>query len=191
MKPVIAQELGFDAGFGPDTPAEAAVAYVEGHEPGLSTGGRRREKADLTAGFTYKFRDAEIGSLCTTIARQLIDWASKRTSSGVERAHLRIEMESQRDSNTALYPRLRDEYAALTSGEIREWYLTGKPVSHTRPVTEKEAGYIRSLGERRQDRDPQVPGNTQRAQRICPVRNRLSRDGRLPHKPERGLGAGV
>jgi methylmalonyl-CoA mutase cobalamin-binding subunit len=147
MKPVIAQELGFDAGFGPDTPAEAAVAYVEGHEPGLSTGGRRREKADLTAGFTYKFRDAEIGSLCTTIARQLIDWASKRTSSGVERAHLRIEMESQRDSNTALYPRLRDEYAALTSGEIREWYLTGKPVSHTRPVTEKEAGYIRSLWE--------------------------------------------
>ena len=53
MKPVIAQELGFDAGFGPDTPVEAAVAYVEGQELDLSTGSRRREKADLTAGFTY------------------------------------------------------------------------------------------------------------------------------------------
>ncbi|HHT84158.1 MAG: cobalamin-dependent protein [Bacillota bacterium] len=145
MKPVIAQELGFDAGFGPDTPVEAAVAYVEGQELDLSTGSRRREKADLTAGFTYKFLDSEIGYLCTTIAQQLIDWANKHTSSGVERARLRIEMESERDSNPGLYSTLRNDYASLTSGEVKEWYLTGKHVSHTRPITEKEAGYIRSL----------------------------------------------
>ncbi len=30
MRPEMAQELGFDAGFGPDAPAEAAVDYVEG-----------------------------------------------------------------------------------------------------------------------------------------------------------------
>ncbi|HHX10508.1 MAG TPA: cobalamin-binding protein [Firmicutes bacterium] len=145
MKPVIAQELGFDAGFGPDTPVEAAVAYVEGQELDRSTGSKRREKPDLTAGFTYRFLDGEIGSLCTTIAQQLIDWANKRTSPGIERARLRVEMESARDSNPELFARLRDEYASLTSGEVKEWYLTGKPVSHTRPITEKEAGYIRSL----------------------------------------------
>ena len=32
MRPEMAQELGFDAGFGPDAPAEAAVDYVEGKE---------------------------------------------------------------------------------------------------------------------------------------------------------------
>lgn len=145
MKPVIAQELGFDAGFGPDTPVEAAVAYVEGRELDLLGGSRRQEKPDLTAGFTYKFLDSEIGSLCTAIAQQLIDWANKRTSPGIQRAQLRVEMESQRQACPEAYSRLRQEYAALSSGEVKEWYLTGKHVSHTRPITQKEAGYIRSL----------------------------------------------
>ncbi|HHY12673.1 MAG TPA: cobalamin-binding protein [Firmicutes bacterium] len=145
MKPEIAQELGFDAGFGPDTPVEVAVAYVEGEDVDLSNGSRQQTKVDLTAGFTYKFLDSEIGSLCTGIARQLICWANKRTSPGVERAHLRTAMEAERGCSPGYGQKLRSQYASLSSGEVKQWYCTGKPVSHTRPITQKEAGEIQSL----------------------------------------------
>ena len=147
MKPEIAQELGFDAGFGPDTPVKAAVAYVEGREISVSDRGGRKNKSDLTAGFNYEFLDSEIGELCTTIAEQLIHWAGQRTSPGVERAHLRDTMQSER-CGTGIYSILRDQYASLTSGDVKKWYLSGLPVSHTRLVTERETEEIQALAKR-------------------------------------------
>lgn len=145
MRPEVAQELGFDAGFGPDTPAEAAVAFVEGEEVEFSGGTRPETKADLTLGFTYKFLDKEIGDLCTEIAKQLIDWASKRTSPGIDRAQLRLEIEDARNSKSSDLQELRSKYASLSSGEVKRWYLTGEPVSHTRPLTQKEVSEIALL----------------------------------------------
>ncbi len=145
MKPEIAQELGYDAGFGPDTPVEAAVAYVEGKEIDVSTGVRNQTKVDLSAGFSYKFQDSEIGSLCKEAAQQLIDWAKKRSSPGVERAHLRAAMEAEVDPQSMYYRKLRDQYISLTSDAVKQWYLTGKPLEHTRLITEKEIKEIKSL----------------------------------------------
>lgn len=143
MRPEMAQELGFDAGFGPDTPVEASVAYVEGKEIKLTGGSRPEAKVHLTEGFTYRFLDKEIGDLCTQIAQGLIDWADKHTSPGIERAYLRLKLEdARRRGATKELETLRSKYAALTSGEVKRWYLTGEPVSHTRPLTEKEVKEI-------------------------------------------------
>ncbi len=148
IRPEIAQELGFDAGFGPDTPVEAAVAYVEGEQFDILGGNRPQTKGDLTDGFTYKFHDKEIGALCTEIAQQLIDWASKRTSPGIERAYLRIAMEDERHGNAAQWEKLRSKYASLSSGEVKRWYLTDQPVSYTRPLSEEEISEIGLLEQR-------------------------------------------
>ncbi|MGI6628290.1 MAG: cobalamin B12-binding domain-containing protein [Bacillota bacterium] len=149
MRPEMAQELGFDAGFGPDTSAEAAVAYVEGREIRASGGSRPESKVDLTDGFTYRFSDKEIGGLCVQIAERLIDWASRRTSPGIRRANLRLEIEDARLKGlTGELEALRRKYAALSSGEVKRWYFTGEPVSHTRPLTDKEVKEIALLGDR-------------------------------------------
>lgn len=148
MRPETAQELGFDAGFGPDTPPEAAVAYVEGREVRLKGGSRPDSKANLVEGFSYKFKDEEIGALCVEIARGLIDWARSRTSPGIERAYLREEIEKEKASgNEKRVLELRRKYMMLTDGDVRKWYETGEPVPHTRPLTGKETADIEKLAE--------------------------------------------
>lgn len=152
MRPEMAQELGFDAGFGPDAPAEAAVDYVEGKEIVSLAGSRPQEKSDLTQGFTYEFFDKEVGDLCVRVAQQLIDWASRRTSPGIKRAELRLEIEeARRENKTRELETLRGQYARLCSGEVRRWYETGEPVSHTRLLTQKEIKEIAMLRDKKND----------------------------------------
>ncbi|QUL98883.1 MAG: cobalamin B12-binding domain-containing protein [Candidatus Fermentithermobacillus carboniphilus] len=148
MRPEMAQELGFDAGFGPDTPPEAAVAYVEGREAQAVECERPMSKVDLTAGFSYEFRDKEIGDLCLRIARQLVNWAQDKTSPGVERARLRLDMEEARaagDEKAA--SEIREKYAGLCGGEVERWYRTGEPVAHTRLLSDREIEEISRLKE--------------------------------------------
>lgn len=139
----MAQELGFDAGFGPETTLEEVADYVEGkvhHEEGKAYTGT---KPDLTRGYKYEFVDKEIGDLCVAIARQLIDWASERTSPGVERARLRLEMEKARGAgDESLARELRAKYASLTGGDVRKWYESGAPIPHTRPLTPDEVAAL-------------------------------------------------
>jgi len=150
MRPEMAQELGFDAGFGPDAPAEAAVDYVEGKEIVSIVGTRPRSKVDLTQGYTYEFSDKEIGDLCIQAAKQLLDWAEERTSPGIRRAQLRLEMEEARSKGRSEdVDNLRAEYAKICSGEVKQWYQTGEPVSHTRPLTRKELKEIELLSEKK------------------------------------------
>ncbi len=152
MRPEMAQELGFDAGFGPDAPVEAAVDYVEGKEILSLAGSRPKEKSNLTKGFTYEFLDKEIEELCVGIAQQLIDWASKRTSPGVTRAQLRLEIEEARcEGRSEELKNLRAQYAKLCSGEVKRWYETGEPVSHTRLLTQKEMDEIAMLRDKKND----------------------------------------
>lgn len=135
-----AQELGFDAGFGPDTTPEEVADYVSGTF-GLSTlASYEAVKPDLTRGYTYDFKDTEIGKLCLDIARGLIDWSAERTSPGIERARLRREIEEARlGGQVALASELRGRYSSLTGGDVRKWYETGESIPHTRPLSPEEA----------------------------------------------------
>ncbi len=130
VRPEMAQELGFDAGFGQDTVPADVAGYVEGRESGRAVSREFREKTDFTNGFSYMFRDKEIGDRCREAAKRFLRQMEGLTSPAVERASIRM---SSGDSEE-----LRRQYAALCSGEVRKWYDTGVPVPNTRPLTDAE-----------------------------------------------------
>ncbi|MDY0092902.1 MAG: cobalamin-binding protein [Candidatus Vecturithrix sp.] len=87
IKPELAAELGFDAGFGSNTDYDEVVAFIEGREfvrpnPAL------RVKKDISRGYTYRVQHAVIRGYLETITDQILQWASDYTSPGVERANL-------------------------------------------------------------------------------------------------------
>ncbi|MBZ4655340.1 MAG: cobalamin B12-binding protein, partial [Peptococcaceae bacterium] len=87
----LAAELGFDAGFGPGTTIEEALAFIEGREYNPEANKVRKEKADLTAGYSYKFKHAGIAVLLDKITSQIMTWCEDKSSPGVIRAQLRDE----------------------------------------------------------------------------------------------------
>jgi methylmalonyl-CoA mutase cobalamin-binding subunit len=97
----MAQELGYDAGFGPDTTPDEVADFVDGIEGSLSESSTSATKPDLTRGYSYDFRDSEVGELCLRIAKDLLAWANARTSPGVKRAEIREEIERARESGSS------------------------------------------------------------------------------------------
>ncbi len=85
----LAAELGYDAGFGEKTRWEEVVAYVEGKELSEEAQRIKKSKKDITQQYTYQIKDKEFLGLLEKITDQIIDWASERTSPGVERAKIR------------------------------------------------------------------------------------------------------
>ena len=90
----MAQELGYDAGFGPDTTPDEVADFVDGIEGSLSESSTSATKPDLTR-VQYDFRDSEVGELCLH-SKDLLAWANARTSPGVKRAEIREEIERAR-----------------------------------------------------------------------------------------------
>lgn len=154
IRPEMAQEFGFDAGFGPDTSPGDVGLFVEGRKSKVCRVTRTAEKRDLTHGFTYEFKDEEIGGLCLKIARQLLDWASQRTTPAIERARTRVKIEEAKaKGDIGAAKELRGFYASLCDGQVRNWYDTGQPVANTRPLSHDE---LRELGAR-EERVPVLP----------------------------------
>ena len=93
VRPELAAEMGFDAGFGPGTTPGEVVAFIEdrpftyGGRAEASEGGKR----DLTHGFSYVYRKKEIQKRLAAIAGDIMGWAANKTSPGVERARLRFQ----------------------------------------------------------------------------------------------------
>ena len=143
----MAQELGFDAGFGSDTTPSQVVDYVEGKTGGGQARTKGRHKPDLTNGYSYAFRDREIGERCLEAAKRLLRWADLRTSPGVQRADLRLQMaELAKRGEEREAQGVRSRYVALTGGDVRRWYETGVPVPGTRPLNDEEIGDLSNLG---------------------------------------------
>ncbi|MFZ5942860.1 MAG: cobalamin B12-binding domain-containing protein [Bacillota bacterium] len=134
IRPELAAELGFDAGFGPGTTVEEALAFVEGREYNPEDAVVRKEKIDITQGYNYRYYNANIGDLLDKISNQIISWAKNKTSPGVERAKLRDGVWTFNGDNTeflAKYPQLCDQVP-------REYYLEGKIHPKTRELTRDE-----------------------------------------------------
>ncbi len=140
IRPEMAQEFGFDAGFGPATTPLEVADYVDGRPPQVEFEKGKAEKPDLTQGFTYSFRDTEIGGLCYEIGQQVLDWAGRRSSPAVRRAEIRLGMEeARRRGDVGSLQDLRSEYVTLCSGDVLRWYETGRAVPHTRPLGQYQA----------------------------------------------------
>ncbi|MCR4398751.1 MAG: cobalamin B12-binding domain-containing protein [Firmicutes bacterium] len=146
IKPELAAELGYDAGFGPNTPVEEVVAYVEGRPYDPRGGVPPRSKPSLTRGYTYRFRNSEVEALLSGIVEEVVCWASGVTSPGVERARIRSRMfESRREGEGE--EGLAREYERLCEPVVAE-SCRGAGVPKARAVTpsEKERLERRLLG---------------------------------------------
>lgn len=92
IRPELAAELGFDAGFGPGTTVEEAVCFVEGKEYTTDVTKAAKRKRDITEGYSYKYKHNAIGELVKQISDMIIGWAENKTSPGVKRAQVRDEL---------------------------------------------------------------------------------------------------
>ncbi len=124
IRPELVDPLGFDRSFGRGTTVEEAVAFVEGRSVKEESGAARRNKPDLTAGFSYRYGEERIGSLLDVIARETVDWAAERTTAALHRAQLRQSAFMQGDpaDGFRLSGAARREYAMCCSQDIREYY---------------------------------------------------------------------
>jgi methylmalonyl-CoA mutase cobalamin-binding subunit len=142
----MAQELGYDAGFGPDTTPDEVADFVDGIEGSLSESSTSATKPDLTRGYSYDFRDSEVGELCLRIAKDLLAWANARTSPGVKRAEIREEIERARESgSSSSVSDLLARYRSLAGGDVKKWYESGQPIAHTRPLSPEEAAVFDTM----------------------------------------------
>ncbi|MDU4960108.1 MAG: cobalamin-dependent protein [Sporomusaceae bacterium] len=92
IRPELAAELGFDAGFGPGTEVEEVRCFVEGREFKPDLGRIKKTKKDMTSGYSYRYRHAGIEAKLVRITDQILEWVSGRSSPGVRRAKVRHEM---------------------------------------------------------------------------------------------------
>ena len=147
IRPELAAELGFDAGFGPGTPVEAAVAFVEGREYSPPRSGVRQEKYDVVGDSPYTWKHSSIKGMLDEIAQQIIAWAGERTSPGIQRAKLREEilrLEDMGKDATAL----KKEYSSLCDEVIADSYLKGTIHPQTRRLEQAELDSLREYVQR-------------------------------------------
>jgi len=132
VRPDVAAELGYDAGFGPATTAEDVCAYIEGRRPGATDDAGRRgvsppaaaaDPGRLSADRSYEWREPEIGRLADSLAEDLVRWATERTSPGVERARLRREWFRRAGDSPAGVGTPPDEaYLALCAPDVAAFH---------------------------------------------------------------------
>jgi len=91
IRPELAAELGFDAGFGQGTTVEQVECFIENREYIPEVTRNLKKKQDITSDYDYAWRHPGIADKIDHITEQLADWAAKRSSPGVQRAQLRDE----------------------------------------------------------------------------------------------------
>lgn len=92
VRPELAAELGFDAGFGPGTSVEEAIAFIEGREYIKEKFRNEKEKIEIAAGYTYNYLHPGIRDKLGAITDLILSWARNKSSPGVQRAVARDEL---------------------------------------------------------------------------------------------------
>ncbi len=136
VTPQLAAELGFDKGFDGNSIPEEALAYIEGREYVPDKSAIRTTKYDITATYSYLFRYKQIEDLLGEICDEIIDWASKRTSPGIQRALIKEQM-LKTESDTE-HHRLLADYVKLCDEQIAAFYKERKFIPGTRELSPDE-----------------------------------------------------
>jgi Predicted cobalamin binding protein len=139
IRPELAAELGFDAGFGPGTTVEEAVAFVEGKEYVAASQRAIKQKRDFTAGYGYSFRHQGIKEKLDKITDMILAWAQGKTSPGVRRAEIREQLWDVRGWRN--YEPMKDfehEYVKYCGELVRNYYEKGILHPKTRRFTKEE-----------------------------------------------------
>ncbi len=140
IRPELAAELGFDAGFGPGTTVAEAVAFVEGRDyiPEETRG--KKSKKDITEGYNYIFHNKNIEKLLDSIVDEILDYVNNKTTTAIQRAEIRRQI---LESNNELErQKLRADYSKLCDDVIKAFYESGKYREKTRPLTDDEVNAL-------------------------------------------------
>ncbi|MEN6412778.1 MAG: cobalamin-dependent protein [Veillonellales bacterium] len=139
IRPELAAELGFDAGFGPGTTVEETICFVEGREYTPDTLRTQKVKQDMTAGYDYAYHSTLIGDELHSITDMILDWVDDKTSPGVERAKVRDELwDIERWRSRQGNPEFDKVYPGLCGEIPRRYYQTGELHPKTRRFTVDE-----------------------------------------------------
>ncbi len=136
IRPELASELGFDAGFGPGTTVEEAVAFVEGKDYISKEVKDKKYKKDITKGYDYTFLNKNIEELLDLIVDGILDYTDNRTTAAIQRAEIRRQIIEGNDESQI--QKLRMEYAKLCDDVILAFYESGKYRERTRPLAHEE-----------------------------------------------------
>ena len=145
VRPELAQELGFDAGFGPGSSVEETLAFVEGRPYVRKDNFDRKHEDDLTSGYDYAVKPNRIRELLGRIIPQILDWAEGKTSPGVKRAEVREalwDIKSWRDHEpqTAFLA----EYPGHCEESVRDFYQKGLLHPKTRLFSQKDVEKLKA-----------------------------------------------
>jgi len=146
IKPELAAELGFDAGFGEKTSYEEAIAFVEGQKYIQKEEKIIKKKKDITSGYSYKFNHPKIENMLNEITEETLDWCKNKTSSGIKRAHLREKMISLKDKKNKIssydvdkkMAEYKKRYLENCDGLIIKYYEEGILPKKVRILDKKE-----------------------------------------------------
>ena len=139
IRPELAAELGFDAGFGPGTTVEEAVAFVEGREYVATAHRAAKSKQNPIAGYSYEIRHQAIREKLTAITDMILGWAEGKTSPGVERARVRDELwDVKRWRNYEPMPEFAGAYAPHCGDAAKNYWEKGILHPKTRRFTKEE-----------------------------------------------------
>ncbi|MDL2300163.1 cobalamin-dependent protein [Clostridiaceae bacterium OttesenSCG-928-D20] len=139
IRPQMAQELGFAAGFGPGTTMEETLAFVEDRPYIKDLSVQQKKRKDITGGHSYEYKNKRIEALLDKIATQAIAWANSHTSPAVKRAAAREELwnadkwRAYEDMSV-----FTNEYAALCGDGVRAFYEKGELHPKTRRFTKSD-----------------------------------------------------
>lgn len=139
IRPEMAQELGFDAGFGPGTSIEETLAFVEGRPYFKDTKPPAKNRRDITEGHDYTFHHERIRALLEQIVDMTLTWAQDKTSPGVRRAQVREQMWDVEEWRA--YEKMtafEKEYAQLCGEMVRNFYEKGELHPKTRRFTKSD-----------------------------------------------------
>lgn len=149
IRPELAQELGFDGGFGPGTEPGEVIAFLEGVEYRKDSEKQKKEKADLTAGFTYAYKNKKIGDLLDNITDSILKWAEGKSSPGIERAKIREKLLQSPEGTDAAG---LEEYLKWCEPKVRDFYQKGVLPPKTRALTSQEIDKLERFVRETQDR---------------------------------------
>lgn len=136
VKPELAAELGYDAGFGPGTRPADVLAFIEGRASVQEgTGTRHKVKTNSTPKYDYRIPDRRLESLLETITDQVLQWTRDRTSPGIERARVREEMIATPSARAGGGGDLRRRYAEYCGGAAADFYAAGTLPPGVRPMS--------------------------------------------------------
>lgn len=139
IRPELAAELGFDAGFGPGTTVEEAVAFVESREYVEGSQKVVKNKKEIAEGYSYSYRHEGIQAKLNLIVDMILNWAANKTSPGVQRAAIREELwDVKRWRNYESMTDFYNEYKLYCDDLGKNYYEKGILHPKTRRFTKEE-----------------------------------------------------